>query len=297
MHPIAGIGLSTADFAPTLADLGAALDEFEALGVEAVELSLSNFEVIAGCRILRDRLETLKAVCADRPFAYTVHGPIKSNFADPGHPELQKDACRACLEVAGEIGACVQVHHAALMPHVTEAERARRLAMERESLAEIAPAAEAAGVVLAVETLFGRLAEWTPSPAELARQIRMVDHPAVRACIDFSHVFLNAGERGFEAMAELQTLAPLTRHLHIHDSFGVPRSFAQYSRDEAILFGVGDIHLPPGRGSLPWGALRDLPVAEPTYAVLELTRRHEDQLEAAVARARAWVAGERAPRG
>lgn len=291
MSTITGVGLSTADFADRLSDLGAVLDRFEALDIDSVELSLANFEVIAGCRVLRDRLETLKAVCADRPVAYTVHGPIKSNFADPAHVDLQRDAARACIEVAGELGAGVLIHHAALMPHVTAAERRRRLALEREGLAEIAPEAAEAGVTVAVETLFGRLDEWTPSPRELARQITAIDHPNIRACVDFSHAFLNAGERGFEVMEELAELAPLTCHLHVHDSFGSPRSFAQYSRAEAILFGLGDIHLPPGRGSLPWGALRRLPFAGPIMANLELTRRHADQLEPAVAWTRDWIAG------
>ena len=119
----------------------------------------------------------------------------------------------------------------------------------------------------------------------------MVDHPNIRACIDFSHAFLNAGERGFDAMQELAALAPLACHLHVHDSFGAPRSFAQYSRAEAILFGLGDIHLPPGWGSLPWGALRRLPFDMAPVANLELTRRHEDTLEPAIAWTRDWIAG------
>ena len=291
MSSIAGVGLSTADFTEGLSDLAPVLDRFEDLGVDSVELGLADLEVIAGCRVLRDRLETLRAVCADRPFALSVHAPINGNFADPAHVELQRDAALACLEVAGAIGAGVLVQHAAMMPHVTAAERARRLALEREGLAAIAPEAAEAGVVVAVETLFGRLSHWTPSPAELAHQIAMVGHPNIRACTDFSHAFLNAGERGFEVMEELAELAPLTCHLHVHDSFGSPRSFPQYSRAEAILFGLGDIHLPPGRGSLPWGALGRLPFAAGTVANLELTARHADQVETAVAWARDWIAG------
>ena len=297
MTVISGVGLSSADLAPRLSELGAFLDRAEAMGLDAVELSLAAFEVVGGCRIWRDRLETLKAVCADRPFTYTLHGPIRSNFADPVHLALQKDACRACLEVGAEIGATVQVQHAALFPQATVAERDWRLAMEAEALREIAPEAADAGVVLAVETLFGRMAEWTPSPAELARQIRAVDHPNIRACADLSHAFLNAAERGFDALSGLAELAPLTVHLHIHDSFAAPASFAQYSADEAILFGLGDIHLPPGRGALPWEALATLPWAGPAIANLEVMARHEDQLEAAIAWTRDWAARVNSNRG
>ncbi len=294
MAALAEVGLSTADFALTLRDLGAALDWFETLQIDSVELSLANFEVIGGCQIYTDRLAELRRICADRPFGYTVHGPIMSTFADAAHLELQKAAARACLEVSHALGATAQVHHAALLPHVSIDQRADLLKMERDALAEIAPAAEAAGTLFCVETLFARFEHWTASPVELARQIREVGHPFVRATIDFSHVFLNAGERGYDAEAELEELAPLTRHLHVHDSFGVPKTFSPYSRSETILFGLGDLHLPPGRGSLPWERLAALPFAGPTVANLELTARHRDQVEAAVAWTREWIASARA---
>jgi len=282
------IGFSTLDFAPGLDSLDGALDRFAELGAGSVELSLPNFEVIGGCRIYRDRLAELTRICARHDLAYTVHGPIKSTFADAAHLDLQKRACRACLEVAGEIGATAQVHHAAILP-ADAPDRADRLAMERDALAEMAEPAAAAGVVLAVETLYCRAGEWTASPGELAAQIRAVDHPNIRACIDFSHAFINATARGFDILAELEALAPVACHLHLHDSFAAPQSFRQYSMDEAILFGQGDIHLPPGRGDLPWEALARLPYPEGALANLELMRRHADQLGDALAWARSWV--------
>jgi len=287
---ITGVGLSTADFANRLRDLGPALDWFETLGLDSVELSLMAFEVIGGCRVYPDRLAELKRVCADRPFAFTVHGPVSSSFADPAHLTMQKDCCRACLEVSAELGAGVQVHHAGIIPYMTVAQRAETRAIERDALAEIAPHAADAGVVLAAETLFGRVEKWTHSPAELAALIAEIDHPAIRATIDFSHVFLNGAERGFNALAELHALAPLTRHLHIHDSFAVPRTMGTYNRGEAIGFGLGDLHLPPGRGTLPWEALAKLPFGGPTIANLEMTDRHREEVPDAVAWTRGWVA-------
>ncbi len=292
MAAISGVGLSTADFANTLADLGATLDWFETLEIDSVELALANFEVIGGCRLYGDRMAELEAICADRPFGYTVHGPIMSTFTDARHLALQKDACRACLEVANRLGATAQVHHAGLLPAVSAAQRAGMLAMEREALAEMGPHAADAGVMLCVETLFGRVDQWTASPAELAAQIEGVGHPNIRATIDFSHAFINADERGYDPLAELERLAPLTRHLHVHDSFGAAKTFSPYSRSETILFGLGDLHLPPGRGSLPWDRLARLPFAGPTVANLELTRRHEDQVEAAIGWTRTWISGQ-----
>ncbi|MEL6218451.1 MAG: sugar phosphate isomerase/epimerase family protein [Pseudomonadota bacterium] len=289
MPGIAGVGFSTTDLAQTLGDLGTLLDWAEELELASVELSLSNFEVIGGCKIWPDRMAELARICADRPFGFTVHGPIASSFGDIRNITLQTDAARACLEVSHRIGATAQVTHAALLP-LTEAERVTPMALERETLAALAPEFADAGVALCVETLFPHGPVWVASPAELAEQIRAVDHPNIRACIDFSHVFLNAAERGFNAYAELATLAPLAAHLHVHDSFAWPRSFAPYSHSEAILFGLGDLHLPPGRGSLPWEQLAALPFADGIIANLELISRHRDQIPSAVAWTRDWIA-------
>lgn len=290
MAAITGVGLSTADFANRLRDLGPCLDWFETLGIDSVELSLMAFEVVGGGRVYADRLAELKRICADRPFSFTVHGPVNSTFTDRRHLEIQKAACLASIDVAGALGASVLVHHAGLMPQVTPAQRAGLTAMEREALAEMAGPAEAAGVILAVETVFGRDGQWTHSPQELAAQIAAVDRPSIRATIDFSHAFLNAADRGFDALASLEALAPLARHLHVHDSFGVPKTFGAYNRGEAIGFGIGDLHLPPGRGTLPWDALAALPYGGPTIANLELTDRHREEVEAAIAWTRAWIA-------
>ena len=94
---------------------------------------------------------------------------------------------------------------------------------------------------------------WFASPAELAAQIRAVNHPNIRATIDFSHAAINAGVRGFDLMAELKELAPYAGHLHIHDSFGKPRSFEPYTYGEAVNFGLGDLHMPPGWGNVGLG--------------------------------------------
>lgn len=276
-------GLTTGDFANTLRHLPSCLDKFEALGVDSVELSLGAFDLMAQARVLPHRLAEFKRICADRPFGFTLHGPIASSFTDRRHYQLQKDVCRAALDISGEIGAAAQVHHGGSAPAGDAAEIVALLELEREALIEIAPHAEACGVILCVENIFGDDAVWFASPAELAAQIRAVNHPHIRATIDFSHAAINAGVRGFDLMAELKELAPVAGHLHIHDSFGKPRSFRPYTYGEAVNFGLGDLHLPPGWGALDWEAIAALPYAHDVVANLELGTRFEDELPAAIA--------------
>ncbi|MEM9724827.1 MAG: sugar phosphate isomerase/epimerase [Pseudomonadota bacterium] len=286
--PITALGLTTGDFANRLQDLPACLDRFEALGADYAELSLGAFDVIADCRILPERLRELKRICADRPLGYTLHGPLVGRFTSRRQLQAQIDVCRAALDLCGEIGATAQVHHGGSGPLDDRMERDRVFALERETLAALGPHAADCGVLLCVENLYGDEAYFM-SPAELAAQIEAVDHPNIRATVDFSHAALNAGARGFDLMAELAILAPLAGHLHIHDSFGKPRSFKTYTYGEGVNFGMGDLHLPPGWGGLDWEAIAALDYRADVVANLELSMRFESALPEAVARCREMI--------
>lgn len=287
--PITAVGMTTADFANRLTDLPGCLDRFEALGVDSVELSIGAFDLVLNTRVSAQRLAELKRICADRPFSYTMHGPVASRFTDRRQLRSQIDVCRAVLDISGEIGATAQVHHGGGVPYLDVEERESLLAMERDALREVAPHAEACGVPLCVENIFGDETTWFASPAELAAQITAVDHPFIQATIDFSHGAINAGQRGFDFMESVATLAPLAGHLHIHDSFGKPLSWKPYTYGEHIMFGMGDIHLPPGWGGLDWDALAGLDYRRNVVANLELSMRFEDALADSVALVRRMI--------
>ena len=80
---IAGIGYSIRASAPEFEDLPAKLDEAEALGVDFVELPAFAWTLVVDGRVLEDRLERLVAMTRDRPFGYTVHGPLAINLMSP----------------------------------------------------------------------------------------------------------------------------------------------------------------------------------------------------------------------
>lgn len=280
---ITKVGLSTNDFAPTLRDLPRALAQFKALGAESAEISLGSMHVVLGAKIVASRLAELKKICADSELAMTVHGPIASSFTDRRHRRLQIDACRAALEVSGEIQAAALVTHAGATPTGDAAERAALYAEEREALAELGPFAQGCGVPLCVENIFGDDARWFAGPHELAAQVRAVGHPFIRATIDFSHAAINATVRGYDLMSALAELAPVAGHLHVHDSFGVPRTFQPYGYGDATMFGLGDLHLPPGWGVLDWDAIARLPYGHDVVANLELMKSFEAELPEAIA--------------
>lgn len=288
--PIRGVGLSLDGLADSLGDLGPALDAMAQLGVDSVEIFLPSLGVVLGGRVHRQRLRELRRLCAGRPFALTLHGPLSADLGDGANRTLQRDVCRAGLEAAGEVGAGLYVQHQTIAPDPTPDTVAARLACERESLALLAPAAANAGAVLAVETMFCHRGEWTALPHELAAQIAAVDHPAIGAVFDFGHGFLNATTRKADFLASAKALAPHVRHIHIHDNFARPPAFRPWSRGDGMSFGFGDLHLPPGDGALPWDALAALPYGGPATANLEVDMRWRPEWPACIAFVRDWIA-------
>ena len=166
------------------------------------------------------------------------------------------------------------------------------MAREREALAEVAPHAAGCGVTVAVENIFGSAEKWFASPAELAGQIAAVNHPNIRATIDASHGAINATVRGYDLMETLAVLAPWTAHLHVHDSFGLPQTFRPFTPGDAVAYGLGDLHLPPGwSGVLDWESIAALPFPEDAEitANLELSANYSDEMADAVALCRRMI--------
>lgn len=240
-----------------LDDLARDLDEAEALGVDFVELPLYQFRIIAGGRIIRPELEKLKALCAGRPFGYTMHGALGINFLDvPERLELHRDVLKASLEVSAAIGARHYVLHGGILDARDKDEAEARYAQQRKALAEFGDTAQSHGLVICVENLFTyHHHEIAALPSRLAREIASIGHPCIAACLDFSHGYINSTLHGADFMAEAKALAPHAKHLHIHDSFGKPQTFKTYSRAERMAYGLGDLHLPIGWGAIPWDAI------------------------------------------
>lgn len=240
-----------------LTRLGPALDEAAGLGVDYVELALYAMDLVANGRVLHDRLKRIKALTGGRPFGYTMHGPLGLNLMESAERlPIHKEVLKATLEVTAELGGVHYVAHSgAVEPDNTE-DVETLFRRQRDSLAEVADFAAEHGIVIAVENLFGGAHE-PPLPSRLAEEVAAIGHPSVSACLDFSHAFLLANRRGVNFLDEAAALAPLAKHLHIHDSFGKLTTIRSGHRAERLAYGVGDLHLPLGLGSIPWDALME----------------------------------------
>jgi sugar phosphate isomerase/epimerase len=257
---VAGTGITAHKRLNDLSDFADELDMIEALGVEWVELSIFDMDIVVGGRIRRPQMEALKRACAGRAVGYTVHGPLAINLMDePYRLQRHMDVLAASLEVAAEVGAAQYVIHSGLAPAQQGAGLEAAYARQREALAKAGDIARRTGLVLCVETLFagfdGKM--HASSPRRLAAELAAIAHPNVMATIDFSHSYLMLDWEGRrdEFVDEIKALAPHARHLHMHDSFGRQDDIWMYTEGERLAYGHGDLHLPVGWGDIPWEAL------------------------------------------
>ncbi|MGO9170344.1 MAG: sugar phosphate isomerase/epimerase family protein [Rhodomicrobium sp.] len=230
------------------------LDEAAELGVEFVELPLFAMDLLAGGRILPGQLRRLKGAIAGRGLGYNAHGPLAVNFMQPRDVLARHLAvARATVEVAAEIGAVHLVLHTGHIPSQDEAAIEAAYAAQRDAYAELGEIAALHSLIVAVENIpITEAGSHTALPSRLAREIEAIDHPNVRGCLDFSHAAITCKEQGADYFTEAKALARVARHLHLHDSFGDPVQLRTYTRSERVAYGLGDLHLPIGWGSLPW---------------------------------------------
>lgn len=273
-------------------ELAPELDRLERLGVDVVELPLLSLDVMARARILPGPFARMVEACAGRRVAYSVHAAIGLNFFNaPEHLPLHFDVLRASLDVAARLGARHVVMHTGFCPaDVPDLED--RYARQREWLARAGVEAAARDCVICVENIFPfGVGVHTASPARLAREITAIGDERVCATLDVSHGFLHAGATGGDGTAEVLALARVARHVHLHDSFGVPvETFWAYTEAEKMQFGLGDLHLPLGWGAIPFETLmREARFEAGVSFVVELPPRFRAEAAATLAEARRFA--------
>lgn len=254
---VLGVGISIKSEDAEFKDLGPDLDRAEQLGVDYVEIPTLTMPLVADGKIMREQLRKAKAQIGERPFGITIHGPIGINLMDdPWRLPLHKQVLAASIEVAAELGGLHYVMHSGTIPDTQGPGLDAAYGLQREALAEAGDVAAQHNIIITVENVFTYSRDrLTALPSKLASEIAAINHPNVKACFDFSHGFINCTLHGTEFLDEAAALAPFAKHLHVHDSFGRPHDIKTHSRAERLAFGQGDIHLPIGWGSIPWGQL------------------------------------------
>lgn len=174
-------------------------------------------------------LAQLKKLCLDNCLEIScMGGDGPYSLCDPAHKSEYLDYLRGSLRAAQQLGVkLLAVHSNELMPEPTPyaadlflqySDEEKTTAMI-ETLAAIAPEAEAAGVTLCLEALnvevehIGNFLKYTKDAAEI---IRAVNSPNVKILYDAYHMYLNEGK----IIETLRKYLPLIGCVHIADAPG-----------------------------------------------------------------------------
>ncbi|PKB72504.1 MAG: hypothetical protein BZY75_06605 [SAR202 cluster bacterium Io17-Chloro-G7] len=151
-----------------------------------------------------------------------IHRGVAPASHQPERRSQHRIELEQTLDLANDIGARVVVVHPGPIdcPGVAPTrapEAVRQEAREnlRNFLAEIAPKAEATGVVVCVENLHHAPGQVIQSYAELLELVQQVSSPAVQITLDTGHADLSDG-----ITDAIDTFALYLRHVHIHDCDG-----------------------------------------------------------------------------
>lgn len=289
MPNIVAAGFSASSRDGEIDSLGEDLERLVSIGADVAELGLTGLDLIAGGRIIGDRLRRLAAMTARQPLRYSVHGLVSSNFMDPETLPLQLNAAKALVEVCDRIDARILVQHGGELRREQVKERPGAETRQREALLELAEFARRYDVRIALENIFTtEEGQYRQTPSELATTVREINHPNLVALIDFSHAYIEATYRGLDFKAELAAMAPVTGHLHVHDSFGRPLGrFKPFYPQEATALGLGDLHMPLGWGDIGWESLfAEIDVLPDTLLIMEIEARYRSEQPESLAIAR-----------
>ena len=246
VHPI-GISLGSGP----VSALPARLAECAALGLRGIEIGGMTGDVIIDGALQKGVMREIRRICADHPFRYTVHCNDAQKLRDDLYASVHRRVCLAGLDLAAEIGAEVFVAHYS----ARSADPVIEARFERTML-EMADAAAERKVILGVENIENEPIE------SVLDFLERSPHPAMAFTLDFGHAWLTHRHFGGSMEAQLERARPFLRHMHIHDNAGRYDPDRLQNRQKPLRdrlpLGIGDLHLCPGWGSIPFPRLLPL---------------------------------------
>jgi len=223
------------------------LKSYEAAGFEWVQLHAPPQSMLRVARLTTEHAVAAATALSTTSLKAVVHAPGDLRV---GTREGDR-AFEGALSYAAEVGATRVVYHALALPEGRASERA--LTAEARSLARHARVAERLDLTIAIENLaplYPGPESLSANPAMLRGLVRRIGSPAISICLDLGHAHIVADLRNTSVELLCEPVLDLVSVFHLHDNLGARRM----STDTNL--GVDplrlDLHLPPGRGTLPW---------------------------------------------
>jgi sugar phosphate isomerase/epimerase len=228
------------------------LKEIEAAGFGAVQIPSPPPSVLVSPRQASRHAKALDDALETSRLDPVIHAPGGTRLTDAEGAA----AMQGLISYAADIGASVVVYHALNFPDAPASEDL--VLAETRALARLAPLAERLGVTIALENLapvFPGPEALSFTPFALRAIAKRVGSPAIALCVDVGHANVVASLRRADPLDLIEPVIDLAAVVHLHDNLGARRGNEPAPELDPLRL---DLHLPPGRGTVPWGRLAPL---------------------------------------
>jgi sugar phosphate isomerase/epimerase len=211
----------------------------------------------------------LREGLTDRGLRLVLHAPDDLSAGSAA----QDRAFEGLIDYAAEAGAELVAYHGLNFVEADGPAAARireRALLEERSLVTLLQRAHSLGVIVAIENL----APTYPGPVRMCHDpiavrdlVRRLDTPAAGMLLDLGHLHITADATRSDHAGVLAACTADVVLFHVHDNLGARRRHLDAPGADPLKL---DLHLPPGRGSLPWDRVGDALAGHPAPLMLEV---------------------------
>ena len=240
------------------------LKEIEATGFRYVQVPSPPASVLSNPRELILHAQSLADILDTAGLCPVLHGPGSLRVGDSDGDR----AFEGLLAYAAEINCSHVVYHAANLPDEPVSEDAKLA--ETRSLAELARRAERLGLIIALENLapvYPCADALSFTPMVLRSMAKRISSPSVGLCMDIGHANVVASMRRTDPLELIEPALDRVVLFHLHDNLGARREDPGSPELDPLKL---DLHLPPGRGTVPWQQLVPVFARKPAPLMIEV---------------------------
>jgi sugar phosphate isomerase/epimerase len=251
---------------------------YDSIGIKNIEIGIHGIDGIINGKVNDNIIKKALNILKNYNFIISIHCPDNLNLREQENIEKQKKVFTACLE------ASIKMHSRLIVYHLgrenednynkIEPKKYSYLTnKEIEYLSEFAEIAKSNSIQICVENNYDK-----KPPDELIEIINRINHPNVGICCDFGHAFisLNGDEEKFLDFVKMAL--PYLKHIHIHDNFGIFSGEKDQESNYRFLlpYGIGDLHMPPGMGRIPYNKVSPLLKDYKGIDMMEIRYRYQE---------------------
>jgi sugar phosphate isomerase/epimerase len=226
----------------------------EEAGLRWLQVHAPPRAMLADRQCRRRHARALRTVLARSSLRLVLHAPDDLSAGTLEHDR----AFDGLLDYAAEAGAELVAYHGLNFADGAGTARARvreRAQLEESSLNRLLQRAHTLGVIVAFENLAPVHASpphMCHDPLAVRDLVRRLASPAAGMLLDVGHLHITADASHSDPALVAAAVAGDVVLFHVHDNLGVRRRDIDAPGVDPLKL---DLHLPPGRGSLPWGRL------------------------------------------